>query len=243
MHILADLLEVQTADKTGWFSHKELTTFEDVVEIQSMYTHLQEVEPSPLVPELGHESLYRLLPTSVRGCIRAYTVLRRWLIHKLIAPRLGVRGRQTRMEFLLQVIEVARLRVMERVDPGQLAVQPCVRSFVEAVVSSALVSVESRIHQRAWQCVAANRGVTHDSLNSLLSRPQNERTPNGHELTVDVGWLIERMLEVIVAPDVVDSTVLSEGQTLVNFDKRRYYHVFLHALMIVLMQGIGSCAI
>jgi hypothetical protein len=28
-----------------------------------------------------------------------------------------------------------------------------------------------------------------------------------------------------VAPDVVDSAV-SEGQTLVNFDKRRYYHVF-----------------
>jgi len=214
------LLEVQTADKIGWFWHKEVGTVDDVVEIQTMYTHVQDVEPSPLIPELGHESLYRLLPTSVRGCIRAYSLLRKWLISKLVSPRLGVRGRQTRMEFLLQVIEVARLRNMERVEPGQVAVQPCVRSFVEAVVSSALISVESRIHQRAWQCVAVNRGVTHDSLVSFLSRPFNERATSGHELTVDVGWLIERMLEVIVAPDLVDSTV-SEGQTLVNFDKRR----------------------
>ena len=233
MYILADLLEVQTADRTGWFSHREVATVEEIVEIQSMYSHLQEVEPSSLIPELGHENLYRLLPPSIRGCIRAYTILRKWLILKLIAPRLGVRGRQTRMEFLLQVLEVARLRNMNvnvnMEDPLQMAVQPCVRSSVEAVVSSALISVESRVHQRAWQNVAANRGVSCDSLMALLSRSHRDHwssnvppSSSSSDLMVDVGWLIERMLEVIVTPDVIDSSVNDGQPVLVNFDKRRY---------------------
>ncbi|PFH48907.1 hypothetical protein AMATHDRAFT_5377 [Amanita thiersii Skay4041] len=223
LYIMADLLEVQTADRTGWFSHREVSTVEEVVEIQSMYSHLQEIEPSSLIAELGHESLYRLLPPGIRSCIRAYGILRKWLISKIITPRLGLRARQMRMEFLLQVLEVARLRSLEpgSCDPSQLAVQACVRSFVEAVVSSALISVESRIHQRAWQNIALGRGVVCDSLVALLSRPYTERT-SGHEvLTMDMGWLVERMLEIIVMPDIVET---GEGQSLVNFDKRRQLH-------------------
>ncbi|KAF8639252.1 hypothetical protein AX17_001617 [Amanita inopinata Kibby_2008] len=223
LYIMADLLEIQTADRTGWFSLRDAGSVEENVEIQSMYTHLQEVEPSSLIPELGHEVLYRMLPPSIRSCIRAYGIIRKWLISKIIAPRLGIRGRQTRLEFLLQVIEVARLRNMERPDASQLAMQPCIRSFVEAVVSSALTSTESRTHQRAWQNVAFTRGVTCDALTTLLSRPYKDMTHNHDSLTVDMGWLIERMLEVIVTPDVIDSTV-NENQGLVNFDKRRQLH-------------------
>jgi hypothetical protein len=217
--LTADLLEVQTADRTGWFSHREISTVEDNVDIQSMYTHLQEVEPSSLIPELGHDTLYRMLPPSVRSCIRAYGIIRKWVISKIIAPRLGARSRQSRIELFLHAIEVARLRNMERPDPSQLAIQPCVRSFVEAVVSSALISVESRIHHRVWQSIAANRGVTCESLIALLSQPYKDRTTGG-DLTVDMGWLMERMIEIIVIPDTIESTV-NEGQSLVNFDKRR----------------------
>jgi len=35
-----------------------------------------------------------------------------------------------------------------------------------------------------------------------------------------MGWLIERMLEVIASPDVLEAST-QEGQNLVNFDKRR----------------------
>ncbi len=184
-----------------------------------MYTHVQEVEPSGLISEMSQEALYRLLPPGIRSCIRAYAIIRKWLIAKIVMPRLGLRARQARMELLLQAIEVARLR---NAEPNSLhhIEQPCVRSFVEAVITSAIMSVESRIHQRPWQFIAYNRGCTCDSVVALLARPQIQSTTSRDCLTVDMGWLIERMLEVIASPDVVESSV-QDGQGLVNFDKRR----------------------
>ena len=147
------------------------------------------------------------------------------------------------MELLIQAIEVSRLRNSEfsssspsssSSSASQILEQPCVRSFVEAVVTSALLSVESRMHHRAWQGVALSRGCSCDSLSSLLLRPYIECTSSNDSLTVDMGWLLERMLEVISTPDIIEPTVQDpESQTLVNFDKRRlelllfYFYFFL----------------
>ena len=131
------------------------------------------------------------------------------------------------MELLIQAIEVSRLRNSESTSTSssptaQHLEQPCVRSFVEAVTTSALLSVESRMHHRAWQGVAFSRGCSCDSLSSLLLRPYIECTSSNDSLTVDMGWLLERMLEVIATPDIIEPTFQDmEGQTLVNFDKRR----------------------
>lgn len=224
LYITADLLEVQTFDKTGWFSSREPASTDEATEIQCLYSHVQEAEPSNLIPESSQDVLYRLLPPGVRSCIRAFAIIRKWLISRIVAPRLGVRQRMARLELLLQVIEVARLRNAENPGSANAAsamLQPCVRSFVEAVVASALLSVESRLHHRAWQSVAMNRGCQSDSLASLLMRPYVQTTSSKDPLTIDVGWLLERMLEVIAGPDVLDSSS-QEGQQLVNFDKRRY---------------------
>ena len=83
------------------------------MEIQTIYSQIQEVEPSSLIAEMTQEALYRLLPPGIRSCVRAYTIIRKWLIAKLVAPRIGLRARQARMELLIQVIEVARLRNTE----------------------------------------------------------------------------------------------------------------------------------
>ena len=190
------------------------------MEIQTIYSHIQEIEPSSLISELTQDALYRLLPPGVRSCIRAYSIIRKWLISKLVAPRIGLRSRQARMELLIQAIEVCRLRNTETPSTSQLIDQPCVRSFVEAVTTSALLSVESRLHHRAWQGVAFGRGSTCDSLSSLLLRPYVQSTSSGDSLTVDMGWLLERMLELIATPDVIEASA-EEGQNLVNFDKRR----------------------
>lgn len=223
LYITADLLEVQTSDRTGWFSSRDVSSFEESVEIQTIYSHIQEIEPSSMISELTQDALYRLLPPGVRSCIRAYGIIRKWLISKIVAPRLGLRTRQARMELLIQAIEVSRLRNSESSSSTtRVLEQPCVRSFVEAVTTSALLSVESRMHHRAWQGVALSRGCSCDSLSSLLLRPYIECTSSNDSLTVDMGWLLERMLEVIATPDIIEPTVQDpEGQTLVNFDKRR----------------------
>ncbi|KAG5644301.1 hypothetical protein DXG03_008719 [Asterophora parasitica] len=222
LYVTADLLEVQSSDRTGWFSLRETPTIDEVVDIQSIYSHIQEVEHSPMISEFSQDSLYRMLPPGVRSCVRAYGIIRKWIISKIVAPRLGLRARQARMELLLRAIEVARLRnITSSATSALLVDQPCVRSFVEAVTTSAIISIESRMHSRAWQNLAVSRGVQCDSLSALLSRPMTQSVSSRDPLTPDMGWVIERMLEVIATPDTVES-VAQESQNLVNFDKRRH---------------------
>ncbi|KAF4562974.1 rho GTPase-activating protein [Pleurotus pulmonarius] len=223
LFISADLLEVQTADRIGWFSQRELPTSEEVIEIQTIYSHFQEVEPSSLISEMTHDSFYRLLPPGVRSCIRAYTIIRKWLISKIVSPRLGARARQARLELLLQTIEVARLRsfCLPSASNLPLADRPCTRSFVETVVTSALLSIESRMYHRVWQNIASQRGCQCDSLSSLLSKSPVDAPTSRRSLIVDIGWLMERMLEIIALPDVLDSAPIP-GNLLVNYDKRRH---------------------
>jgi hypothetical protein len=210
-----DLLEVQTVDRTAWFSPKEGLLADDVVEIQTMYTHILEVPPSSLVSESGQESIYRLLPPGIRSSIRAYSILRKWLISKLVARNIGLRTRQNRMELLLQAIEVARLRCSSDHNHA------CIRSGVEAVILSAILSVESRTHQKAWQNIAIARGVSCESVASYLSISTVNSTRSKDPFTVDLGWILERVLEIISAPDVLESSS-TDGQNLVNLDKRKH---------------------
>ncbi|KAJ6483670.1 hypothetical protein DFH09DRAFT_1292030, partial [Mycena vulgaris] len=224
LFITSDILEVQSADRIGWFL--PFPPSEEVVDIQNMYSYLQEIEPSPLISELGQDSLYRLLPPGVRSCIRAYVILRKWTISQLVAPRLGLRARQSRMELILRAIEVTRLRNLPNTpaaqSPQSIVEVPCARSFVEAVLTSAVLSVESRMHSRPWQNIAMSRGAHCDSIASLLTQPATQSISSSRELTLDVGWFLERMLEIIAASDVVESVVQQEGHSLINFEKRRH---------------------
>jgi hypothetical protein len=217
--ITVDLLEVQSADRTGWFLSHDPNTSADEVEIQTIYSHLQQIEPSILISELVQESFYKLLPPSVRSLVRAHAVIRKWAMASIVAPHLGLRARQTRMDLLLQIIEVCRLRMAEAPAPAEITSQRSVRSFVETAIISAMVSPESRIFSFAWFNVAAARGTGTDSVATLLSKPAVKSIVNKGHLTVDIGWLLERFLEVISVPNIIDSD--GDAITLVNFDKRR----------------------
>ena len=189
------------------------------MEIQSMHTVIHEVEASSMISELTQDTLYRLLPPGIRSCIRAHLILRKWIVSKIVAPRLGLKARQSRIELLLRALEVCRLRNLEGRRDISIAQSHCVRSFAEATITSAIVSVESRAHWRAWNNVAMNRSATCDSLVSLLAVPAMHSVTDDM-LTVDIGWLFERMLEIIVSPDILDP-VNADSQGLINFDKRR----------------------
>ena len=192
----------------------------DEIEVQTFHSLVCEVASSSLIPGSTQDSLYSLFPASVRSCIKAFAILRKWLISKIAFPKLGVRPRQSRLERLLQALEISRIRNSDSTSSTPISEKPCVRSFVEAVLTSALLSPESRMYSRAWQNVANSRRTTADSFSALLDS-SNVQTSTGDSLLVDVGWLFERMLEVIVMPNVITQPV-EEGQGLVNFEKRRY---------------------
>ncbi|THH29042.1 hypothetical protein EUX98_g5142 [Antrodiella citrinella] len=219
LFVTADILEVQSADRTGWFPTREPNTISDEVEIQYIQSYLHEIEPSQLISELGQDSFYRLLPPPIRGCVRAFGILRKWLVSRITAHKIGLRTRQTRMELYLRAIEVCRIR---NAVPGELPPfeRACVRSFAEAILTSAVLSVESRMYHRAWQIVASARGTSCDTLSALLCKPVVNTVSTKEALTTDMGWLLERMLEVISMPDVLESPP-AESPTLINFDKRR----------------------
>ncbi|KAH7929515.1 hypothetical protein BV22DRAFT_1080692 [Leucogyrophana mollusca] len=221
LFITSDLLEVQSADRTGWFPSHEILSTEDI-EIQTMYSHILEIEPSSMISELSQDAIYRLLPPSIRSCIRAYSILRKWLVSKLVAPKLGLRLRQARMDLLLRAIEIARLRNLDA-GPATLgcADRACVRSFVEAVITSAVVSTESRMHHRPWQNIANIRGVQCDSLAAMLSKPFVPKKSYGDTLVVDISWLLERVLEIVSIPNTVTLST-ENSQCIVNLDKRRH---------------------
>ena len=222
LFITADLFELQSADRTGWYLNRDPSSIADEVEIQSMSSYVLEVEPSPLISELAQDSLYRLLPPSVRSCIRAFGILRKWLISKIVASNLGIWARQQRMELMLRAIEVARLRNADNEGTEvPLPERPCVRSFVEAIITSVVLSVESRTYQRAWLGVAIARGTGCDTLAAYFARPTITSMSTRGTLTADIGWLMERVLEIISLPDVLESSP-AEKTVLVNFEKRRW---------------------
>lgn len=220
---------MQTADRMAWYSPYEASSVGDDVEIQNLYSLITEVDPTSLVQEPNGDTLYRLLPPSVRSLVRAHTILRKWVIYSIACPQLGLARRQARMELFLRAVEVCRLRSFD-VPPhpkASIVETPTMRSFVEGVLTSALVSRESRAYGRAWHNVALARGASCESLASLLSVRRVDSVEIGDRLTVDPAWLLERILEVISLPDVIDSA--SEPPlSLVNYDKRRYVPPFFH---------------
>ena len=189
------------------------------MEIQTIYSHLMEVPQSPLISELSQERLYRLFPPSLRSCLRAHHVLRKWLVSRIATPRIGSQVRQTRMELLLKAVEVCRSRSDFGHSQRPSVERRCIRTFVEFILTSAILSPESRIYSRAWNNAANARRTGTDSLLGMLIRSSHQSSRSSPDLITDMGWTLERMLEIFSLPDVLPSP--TEGSGLVNFHKRR----------------------
>jgi GTPase-activating protein BEM2 len=221
LFITADLLEVQTADRTAWFLSYEPNSLAEDIDLQSIHSHLSSVEPSSMIPELGQDTLHRILPPGIRSCVRAHIILRKWLVAFVAAPGIGLGRRQARIELLLRCIEICRLRDEKNGDGSSFSIdRPVVRSFAEAILTSAILSSESRAYHRAWQNVATARSANVDSLDSLLSNHAITTSSTSDGLTIDIGWVLESILEIVSTPDVIDGSS-EPSRSLINFEKRR----------------------
>lgn len=68
--------------------------------------------------------------------------------------------------------------------------------------------------------MASARKTSSDSLVTMLARPSYQPSRNLPDLITDMGWTLERILEILSLPDVLTSP--TDGSGLVNFNKRRY---------------------
>ncbi len=218
---LADILETQTADRTGWYGLRDYPPSNDEqLPIQDLYGHLQMIEPSPFVSQTQHDQLVRILSPSIRNVVRTHNAIRDWLIFKITEPNITPGVRLTRLELLVNALDACRSNTYDG-DPlaGDADIRkPVVRSFVEAALVSAIVSPESRIFARSWNDISHSRGQPLDTLLTLIGDVRPRMLPS-KPLTVDLSWVMERLLEIITLPDLHDS---DDGQTLINIDKRRF---------------------
>jgi hypothetical protein len=54
-----------------------------------------------------------------------------------------------------------------------------------------------------------------------LAKPVVQTVDSQEPLTIDIGWLMERMLEIMTTPDTVESLSEEMPQMLINYSKRR----------------------
>jgi hypothetical protein len=218
-----EILEVQSRDKTGWILLTDLPTIsQDEVVIQNIYFHLTQVEPSSLLSDFPPaERLIGLAQPSIRTMLYCFDEARAWATAVLAQPGISAEARARRIDIFLQALELCR--ILSSKTDGAAAGSPMIRSFVEAVLSTAILSPESRMFQRAWHHAAIQRRVgVADTLESFLRLSRTEPLPfsPGFKLAVDFGWMIERLLELISMPDALVNTGDALG-TVVNFEKRR----------------------
>jgi hypothetical protein len=124
------------------------------------------------------------------------------------------------MELLLKAVEVCRDRSDFDHTQHPSADRRCIRTFVELILTSAILSPESRIYSRVWNNVANARKTGSDSLVAMLARPSYQPSRIVPDLITDMGWTLERILEILSLPDVLISSM--DGGSLVNFHKRRW---------------------
>lgn len=190
--------------------------------IQNIYFHLTLVEPSSLLTDLPHNRrLVQLARPSIRMALHCFDQARVWATAVLSQQGIPIETRERRMELFLQALDLCRFlsSKTDKVENGA----PVIRSFVESVLTTAILSPESRLFQRAWHHVAVHRRVNSvDSLESFIRPLQEEECSlqPGFKLAVDFGWVVERLLELISMPDILANTSDTMG-TVINFEKRR----------------------
>lgn len=230
-----EILEIQSKDKTGWILLTDLPTLsQDEMIIQNIYNHLTLVEPSPLLSDFPPTPrLINLAQPSIRSMLHCFDQARKWATAVLAQPAIPIEMRQRRMEKFLQALDLCR--ALSSKTDGVEDGAPVIRSFVETVLTAAILSPESRMYHRAWYHTAAQRQVALgnqvinvDSLEALVRPVSRDQLPfqPGFKLAVDFGWMVERLLELISMPDSLVNTTDALGPV-INFEKRRQLHTFI----------------
>jgi GTPase-activating protein BEM2 len=244
---LFEVVEVQSTDLSGFFTtdNPTFTTNDDEVVIQDIYGYLD-----TLYRDQREEKVIKKFPAGVQGLLGFYRNLCAYLTYQICDPVIHRDDRVARMMTILKMLGLCKTRMTYlelfhngSADQDQIAVANSnggisthVPSLIESAIVAAILKPESRLYANSWiqagkllsKTYSGNTG--HGAGTSLINGfeifapilDRNELlTEESHqELVPCVGWIIERMFEIVC---YVPSMSVENG-SLINFDKRRYVY-------------------
>lgn len=219
-----ELLENQSSDPLGFFVPRlSLLSQAEDEPIQDIFSTL-----GALKSRHSSSTVLLSLPKSVRDACSFHMGLSNWVMCKLIDPKISVEQRANRIAALLKVLAICRkgMSGMDFYENSDGSVCKHVPSFIGSLVETALLRPECRHYVYAWQLATKMVTGSVGHIETLVQVLPNidEISTSRAPLTTCVGWMIERLLEIIChVPNMV-----VENNRLINFDKRRYIYNFIN---------------
>lgn len=232
-----EYLEVQGSELSGFFHYRtgHLSNDDDIV-IQDIFTHFE-----TLYRETPENRLLFSFPRPVRELFRLHNNIVNYFTTQISDNTIKKDERVERMASILKILGIIKQRMKnmslfdgEPKEDSQTGFTSYIPSFLESAIAAAIVRPESRGFANTW--IQASKeifkqfgGSFSGSLNNLESIIPEipvsllKKSNVNKALTPCIGWLLERVLEVICyVPNMS-----SETPNLINFDKRRYaYNLF-----------------
>lgn len=197
---------------------------EEAVQISNIYDYLMSVYEND-----KNDLLLLKLPLVFQALIGLYSKFKSYLLIQLCDPLINDDERLDRMRTLLLMAKICKVKMSELVfilegDSNSIP------SFIEAAITNAIYSPESRYFAKLWVKAASSLspGVikSYDSLDALIPLDISASDlATGHEpLLPCIGWVIENMLDLCKSP--------SYHASLVDFNKRYILFKFIKELIV-----------
>lgn len=197
---------------------------EDALQISNVYDYLMSVYDTG-----KNDLLFSKLPLVFQALIRLYSKFKNYLLIQLCDPLINDDERLDRMRTLLLMAKICKLKMseLEFVLEGDSNPIP---SFIEAAITNAIYSSESRYFAKLWVKAASSLspGVTKkfDLLEALIPLDISvDDLATGHEpLLPCIGWVVENMLDLSKCP--------SYHASLIDFNKRYILFKFVKEIIV-----------
>lgn len=233
---LFEILEVQSISSTGFFNFKPIgSSSEDELIIQDVYSYFEH-----LLCDGSEQRLLLTFPRPVRELFRLHSTLVNYFTFQICEPHIRMQERVGRMTSILKLLGINRTRmqnldfVRNDVERSESDKRTNVPGFIESAICAALLKPESRNFTTSWTVSSCEINKLFGSfspgqLNTIYEAIPNvlpsllKQNSTSLALTPCVGWVMERMLEVINwIPDMS-----LDNPHLINFDKRRFVYSFV----------------
>lgn len=231
-----EVLELQGAEQGGFFSYHMPTQFtEDDIVIQDIFGYFD-----TLTRKNGSKDdlLLKSMPQSVQELFRLHNNIVNYFVSQISDPMIYKDDRVARMSTMLKMLGVCQARMnylqlfSNKTDEDSFdGMSTRVPAFVENALISAILRPESRLYANSW--IQAGKELSHHYDGQILPNANQfelyipkidvstfRSEQSCQAMTPCVGWVIERMLEIVCY--VPNMSV--EHSSLINFDKRRYVY-------------------